>query len=135
MSVNTTKVLIRRNLQKRAQSVRQLADTISVTPSSIRRNLNAMREAQEVYISGWTKYFNQGPWMGVYSLGKKANKPSPAAVSDAERMRRRRRNYPDAVLDDIVRKRKARAAKKAAARVIKAKAKSLNLIISALDKR
>ena len=117
MSVNTTRVLIRHNLHKRALSVRELADSISVTAHCIRRNLNVMRAADEVYVSSWVRYFTQGPWAAVYSLGYGRDKPAPAAVSDAERMRRRRRDHPDIVLNEIMYKRKARAAK----RVIKAK--------------
>lgn len=113
--MNTTKKLILQNLQKRALSHRELADAIRVTIHCVRRNVNALREAGEVFVSDWVRYADRGRHMAVLSAGKGKDKPEPKPLDKAKRMRLWRKKNPDYVVNQLIRQRKARALRKATA--------------------
>lgn len=113
--INTTKKLILQNLQKRPLSHRELADAIRVTIHCIRHNVKVLREADEVFVSDWVRHADRGPFMAVLSAGKGKDKPEPKPLDNAKRMRLWRKDNPDYVVNQIMRQRKARAARKAAA--------------------
>ena len=112
---NSTRPLILQALSKQPETVQALAGLIRVTPHAIRSNLRVLYASGEVRIGGWVRHSDRGPFTPLYKLGQGKDATKPKAITDAERMRRRRRENPDYRMNELVQKRKSRALKKAAA--------------------
>lgn len=83
---------------------------VGVCYSVALRNLRVLHKAREVHISGWWRGAAVGPWAPIWSLGRGKDAPKPEPVEHAEYQRRRRQD-PSVRMDEMMSKRKARAAK------------------------
>lgn len=101
---------IREALDGKQLSFKEVAARCYLSEHAARRNLHALHVVGDVHVGAWVRRMASGPWVPMYVAGRGRDAAKPKPINGAARMRRFRDNNPDYVLDEIVAKRKARAA-------------------------
>lgn len=76
-------------------TAKMLAALCGITEAGARNNLRALHEAKLIHIASWMNYSDRGAPVPRYAAGKGKDAPRPKAMTDAERMRKYRRENPE----------------------------------------
>lgn len=96
------------DLLKKPHTRAELAKATGIGVNGMHAYLLALKGEKLIHVSGWRRNSPGSP-SPIYMVGNKRNAPKPRPVTNAEKTRKWRDNNPERVIQDIHKKRMARA--------------------------